>query len=268
MSASHSATVHTERSPLKPASSRTSSEFDGRTPSESSDVVVSHREPHSDSADFIRDAILGLSDGLTVPFALAAGLATLDNTSLVVTAGLAELVAGAISMGLGGFLAGTSEIEHYDSERRREVQELIDVPEEEEQEIVDIFTPYGLTRQDIEPLLARLRRDPERFVDFMMQFELKLEKPSEYRSLVSGATIGVAYFVGGLIPLLPYVFIPRAQLALLVSVAVTLLALLVFGVFKARAIGQVSVVKSALQTMSIGALAAGASYLLVYLFNV
>ncbi|RKP34437.1 Ccc1 family [Dimargaris cristalligena] len=229
--------------------------------------VISHTEEHSTGADFVRDAILGLSDGLTVPFALAAGLSSLDNTSLVVTAGLAELVAGAISMGLGGYLAGKSEIEHYDSERQREIQELIDVPEEEEQEIVDIFAPYGLTRPDLEPLLVRLRADPEKFVDFMMQFELKLEKPSEYRSFVSGATIGVSYFMGGLVPLLPYVFLNEAHIALGASVAVTLLALLVFGIFKARAVGQTSVVKSALQTMSIGAAAAAASYLLVFLFS-
>ncbi|KAJ1981084.1 Protein ccc1 [Dimargaris cristalligena] len=258
---SHSTNAHTTTDTGSPHGS------DQQSLTEHSDSVISHTEEHSTGADFVRDAILGLSDGLTVPFALAAGLSSLDNTSLVVTAGLAELVAGAISMGLGGYLAGKSEIEHYDSERQREIQELIDVPEEEEQEIVDIFAPYGLTRPDLEPLLVRLRADPEKFVDFMMQFELKLEKPSEYRSFVSGATIGVSYFMGGLVPLLPYVFLNEAHIALGASVAVTLLALLVFGIFKARAVGQTSVVKSALQTMSIGAAAAAASYLLVFLFS-
>ncbi|KAJ1658434.1 Protein ccc1 [Dispira simplex] len=235
--------------------------------STSGDTLITHAEQHTNGADFVRDAILGLSDGLTVPFALAAGLSSLDNATLVVTAGLAELVAGAISMGLGGYLAGKSEMDHYDSERKREYQEVQDVPEEEEQEIVDIFAPYGLTREDLNPMLVRLRSDPEKFVDFMMKFELCLEKPSEYRSLVSGITIGISYFIGGIVPLVPYMIFPDTTTALLVSVAVTLLALMLFGIVKARAIGQSGVFKSAWQTMLIGAAAAAASYALVYLFN-
>ncbi|KAJ1967117.1 Protein ccc1 [Dispira parvispora] len=266
---------HHERTPLKAAEpgnsplglphSNSVERFSG--PRTSGDTVITHAEKHTDGADFVRDAILGLSDGLTVPFALAAGLSSLDNTALVVTAGLAELVAGAISMGLGGYLAGKSEIDHYDSEKKREYQEVQDVPEEEEQEVVDIFAPYGLTREDLSPMLIRLRSDPDKFVDFMMKFELCLEKPSEYRSLVSGITIGISYFVGGIVPLIPYMIFPAARTALTVSVAVTLLALMLFGIVKARAIGQSGVFKSACQTMLIGAAAAAASYALVFLFN-
>ncbi|KAJ1982950.1 Protein ccc1 [Dimargaris xerosporica] len=260
-----------ERTPLKrtaTGASGSSDALDSRSGTNMSAVTVQgHKEEHATGAQLIRDAIIGLSDGLTVPFALAAGLSSLNDTKLVIAAGLAELVAGAISMGLGGFLAGKSEIEHYDSERRREYQELVDVPEEEEQEIVDIFEPYGLTRSDIEPLLARLRADPDKFVDFMMQFELQLEKPNKYQSLISGATVGLSYFIGGLVPLLPYFFLKSTRAALYASVPTTLVALFVFGVFKARAVGETAVLKSAAQTVMIGAVAAAASFLLVRIFN-
>ncbi|RKO84983.1 Ccc1 family, partial [Blyttiomyces helicus] len=136
-----------------------------------------------------------LSDGLTVPFALAAGLSTLNNSRLVVTAGIAEIIAGAISMGLGGFLAGMSEIEHYDSERARECYEVDTCPDKEEEEIVEIFEPYGLDRESVQPLLDVLKKDKNTWVDFMMKFELNLERPSPRRSWISAITIGSSYFV-------------------------------------------------------------------------
>ncbi|KAJ1541164.1 hypothetical protein HK405_010842 [Cladochytrium tenue] len=158
---------------------------------------LTHSEPHFSGAEIVRDIIVGLSDGLTVPFALAAGLASLNNSKIVVTAGMSEIVAGAISMGLGGYLAGMSEIEHYDAERARERMEVDVMPEEEEQEIVDIFHPYGLDRESIEPLLSLLKANPETWVDFMMRFELSLERPSVHRSWISAITIGLSYFVSG-----------------------------------------------------------------------
>ncbi|KAI8866232.1 DUF125-domain-containing protein [Ramicandelaber brevisporus] len=223
--------------------------------------------PHTGGAEIVRDIILGMSDGLTVPFALAAGLSSLDSTAIVIAAGFAELVAGSISMGLGGYLAGRSELDHYHAERARELQEVAEAPDEEVEEVYEIFHPYGLTPDDLKPMIARLRRDPDRFVDFMMKFELELSEPDPNRSLVSAFTIGASYFVGGLVPLVPYFFMAHAWDALLVSVAVTLLALLLFGVAKAKALGQRNVAASALWTMLIGAVAAGAAFGLVKVFN-
>ncbi|RKO90350.1 VIT family-domain-containing protein, partial [Blyttiomyces helicus] len=157
-------------------------------------ISNSHKEPHFGGAEIVRDVIVGLSDGLTVPFALAAGLSTLKNSRLVVTAGFAEIIAGAISMGLGGFLAGMSEIEHYDSERAREVREVETVPEMEEAEIIEIFEPYGLSQENVQPLVDILKRDKDTWVDFMMKFELNLERPSPRRSWISALTIGTSYF--------------------------------------------------------------------------
>lgn len=154
-----------------------------------------HVEPHFESSDIVRDIVIGLSDGLTVPFALAAGLATFDNSKLVVIAGMAEIAAGAISMGLGGYLAGNLEIEHYDAERLREEFEVQTVPEKEEEEIVEIFEPFGLCKKDLIPLLTALKSNPEKWVDFMMKFELQLERPSKYRTWISALTIGSSYFV-------------------------------------------------------------------------
>ncbi|KAJ3414119.1 hypothetical protein HDV05_007063 [Chytridiales sp. JEL 0842] len=201
-----------------------------------------------------------MSDGLTVPFALAAGLASLNNSQIVVTACMAEIVAGAIAMGLGGYLAGKSEIEHYDSEREREYHEIITVPEREEQEIVDIFEPYGLTRETVEPLLDILRKDHDKWVDFMMKFELSMERPDDRRSWISAATIGSSYFVGGLVPLVPYMVIQKAQTAFLVSIVTTLFVLFLFGYAKAILLGVEKPVTSAFQMLIIGAAASGLAY--------
>ncbi|KAI8146550.1 Ccc1 family [Fennellomyces sp. T-0311] len=228
-------------------------------------LPVGHREEHFESAEVVRDAIIGLSDGLTVPFALAAGLSSLGNSKIVVYGGAAELVSGAISMGLGGYLAALSEMEHYSTERQREEREVEECPQDEEDEIVEILEPYGLDRQTIQPVIDKLKADPEKFVDFMMKFELNLEMPDPRRSWISALTIGLSYFVGGLIPLLPYVFVDDSTLALYISIAVTSLTLLIFGYCKSRLVNPKGAFKGAIQTLLIGALAAGASYAIVYL---
>ncbi|OLY81136.1 Vacuolar iron transporter 1 [Smittium mucronatum] len=225
----------------------------------------SHHEHHKLNTEILRDAIIGLADGLTVPFALAAGLSNLADNKLVVLAGFAELIAGSISMALGGYLASKSEIEHFDAERKREEMEIVMFPEAEEQEIIDIFQPYGLTIDEIEPILKSLKANPKMYVDFMMKFELNLEKPDPYRSVTSAATIGSAYFLGGIIPLLPYVYCETTQSGLLYSSILTLFTLFLFGIARAYFIGLTGIYKSAFQTMMIGTIAAAASYLMVSL---
>ncbi|KAG0169855.1 hypothetical protein DFQ28_011338 [Apophysomyces sp. BC1034] len=224
-----------------------------------------HLEQHFESAEIVRDTIIGLSDGLTVPFALAAGLSSLGNSKLVIYGGAAELVSGAISMGLGGYMAALSEIEHYKTERQREEREVEECPQDEEDEIVDILEPYGLDRNTIQPVIDKLKNDPVKFVDFMMKFELNLEMPDPRRSWISALTIGLSYFFGGLIPLIPYFFIADAALALYVSVGVTSFTLLVFGYIKSKLVNPNGAFMGALQTLLIGAVAAGASYGIVYL---
>ncbi|KAJ3192085.1 hypothetical protein HK101_007081 [Irineochytrium annulatum] len=221
---------------------------------------LSHDEPHFAGAEIVRDVIIGLSDGLTVPFALAAGLSALQSSRLVVTAGMAEIVAGAISMGLGGYLAGRSEIEHYDAERRRERHEVDTMPKKEEAEIVELFEPYGLAKKDVEPLIRRLKSNPELWVDFMMKFELSLERPDGRRSYISALTIGISYFLGGLVPLVPYMCTDVTMHAFFISIATTLLVLLLFGYVKAKLLGVSRPILSAFQMMLIGAAAAGVAY--------
>ncbi|TPX47648.1 hypothetical protein SeLEV6574_g02534 [Synchytrium endobioticum] len=220
----------------------------------------SHVEPHFGAAEVVRDVILGLSDGLTVPFALAAGLSALNSTHLVVTAGFAEIVAGAISMGLGGFLAGRTEIDHYDSERAREITEVETVPDREEEEIYEIFEPYGVNKTALQPMMDILKQDKDRWVDFMMKFELALEKPDPKRSYIAALTIGVSYFIGGLVPLFPYLFMTEAYEALYVSIGVTIGALFNFGYMKSKLLGVPSPLLGAFQMAIIGACAAGAAY--------
>ncbi|CEI93218.1 Putative Ccc1p [Rhizopus microsporus] len=194
--------------------------------------VKEHIEEHFDRPELIKDCILGLSDGLTVPFALAAGLSSLGDSRIVIFGGLAELVSGAISMGLGGYLAAKSEADHYHTEREREAREVELYPKEEEEEVIELFEPYGLDRESMEPMMVKFRQNTEKFVDFMMKFELNLELPDPNRSWISALTIGLSYFFGGLIPLLPYVFITNTNNALYISCLVTLLTLFCFGYLK------------------------------------
>ena len=223
-----------------------------------------HIERHFTAGEVVRDVVIGMSDGLTVPFALAAGLtgglANAPNpTAIIVTAGLAEIAAGSIAMGLGGYLAGKSDAEHYAKEREREKREVAEIPHEEMREVAEVFQEYGLTEEQTWPIVEALRKQPQKWIDFMMRFELGLEKPDPKRALTSALTIGGAYAVGGFVPLAPYMASTRASTALLFSVLVTLLALLIFGFIKGRFTGM-RPVRSALQTAFIGSVAAGAAF--------
>uniref|UniRef100_A0A0D9W5W1 Vacuolar iron transporter n=1 Tax=Leersia perrieri TaxID=77586 RepID=A0A0D9W5W1_9ORYZ len=219
-----------------------------------------HPERHFTSGEVVRDVIMGVSDGLTVPFALAAGLSGASApSSLVLTAGLAEVAAGAISMGLGGYLAAKSEADHYQREMKREQEEIITVPDTEAAEIGEIMSQYGLEPHEYGPVVDGLRRNPQAWLDFMMRFELGLEKPDPKRAVQSALTIALSYVIGGLVPLLPYMFISTAQNAMLTSVGVTLVALLFFGYIKGRFTGNRPFL-SAIQTAVIGAIASAAAY--------
>src|SRR5438552_7438463 len=220
-----------------------------------------HVEKHFTSGAVVRDVVIGMADGLTVPFALAAGLtgATSISTSIIVTAGLAEIVAGSIAMGLGGYLAGRSDVEHYDSEYKREVYEIDKLLDHDKDEVIEILETYVLTRVESIPIVESLARRPKDFADSMMRFELGLEKPAPRRALRSGGTIGGAYILGGLIPLSPYILMAEAHAALKWSVAITVVALFVFGYIKGQFTGA-RALKSAIQTCLIGSLAAAAAF--------
>src|SRR5512147_1437971 len=219
-----------------------------------------HIERHFTASDVVRDIVIGMADGLTVPFALAAGLTgAIQVTGIIVTAGLAEIAAGSIAMGLGGYMAAKSDAEHYAKEREREKKEVAEIPHEEMREVAEVFQQYGLSEDETWPIVQALKRQPKNWIDFMMRFELGLEKPDPRRALVSAITIAGAYVAGGLIPLTPYLLLPTASAALGVSVGVTLLALLVFGYVKGHFTGAPPV-RSALQTALIGGLAAAAAF--------
>jgi vacuolar iron transporter family protein len=222
--------------------------------------VTPHIERHFTSGDTVRDIVIGMSDGLTVPFALAAGLSgAVQATSIVITAGLAEIAAGSIAMGLGGYLAARSDAEHYSSERQRELTEVREIPDAEAKEVSDVFASYGVSADAAAPVVAALRARPEAWVDFMMRFELGLEAPDPKRALVSAVTIAAAYIAGGLIPLAPYFLFATAARALTISVAFTLLALFAFGYVKGHFTGA-RPLWSALQTTLVGGLAAAAAF--------
>ena len=223
---------------------------------------TAHIEEHFTASAAVRDVVIGMADGLTVPFALAAGLSgAVNSTGVIITAGLAEIAAGSIAMGLGGFLAARSDAEHYESERIREHIEIRDLPDVEIAEVSSIFQSYGLTEEESATVTEKLSQRPEAWVDFMMRFELGLEKPDPKRALTSGLTIAGAYIGGGLIPLAPYMFLPAARTALWFSVLVTLVALAVFGYIKGRFTGT-KPLRSGLQTLLIGGLAATAAFLI------
>lgn len=226
-----------------------------------------HVERHFTAGETVRDIVIGMSDGLTVPFALAAGLSgAVSSTTIIITAGLAEIAAGSIAMGLGGYLAARSDAEHYASERLREQQEIKEKTEAEKAEVMDVFVSYGLTEVESAPIVEALSKRPDAWIDFMMRFELGLEKPDPKRALTSALTIAASYIVGGLIPLSPYFFFSPASTALLISVIATLLALLVFGYIKGRFTGA-RPFRSAVQTALIGGLAATAAFLIARLIS-
>jgi VIT1/CCC1 family predicted Fe2+/Mn2+ transporter len=224
-----------------------------------------HVEAHFSGSENVRDVVIGMADGLTVPFALAAGLAAVASTQIIVTAGLAEVAAGAIAMGLGGYLAARTDQEHYATEEAREYQEIRDLHDREIEETEDIFRAYGLEGEPLRNVVRAIAADGRRWVDFMMRFELGLERPNPRRAPISAATIAGSYVVGGLIPLFPYFAISTVSTALAFSVGVTGVALIVFGAVKGRLTGQ-NMLKSSLQTLLVGGLAAGAAFYLASLF--
>ena len=230
-----------------------------------------HVEKHFMASDVVRDVVIGMADGLTVPFALAAGVsgavaATVNATRLVVTAGLAEIVAGSIAMGLGGYLAAKTDLEHYTSERQREIRETEEIPGQEEEEVAKVFRGYGMEESQIAPVVAAITMDRTRWVDFMMRFELGLEAPDPRRAWRSAMTIAVSYIVGGLIPLAPYIALRSVLTGLWFSVGITLLALLIFGYVKGRFTG-INPLRGGLQTVFTGGLAAAAAFLIARLIS-
>jgi VIT1/CCC1 family predicted Fe2+/Mn2+ transporter len=219
-----------------------------------------HREQHFQSSDLVRDVVIGMADGLTVPFALAAGISgAVSSAATVVTAGLAEIAAGAIAMGLGGYLAARGESEHYSAELAREEFEILEKPEAEVKEVAEIFEGYGLQQQHYAGLIQGLRERPTAWRDFMMRFELGLERPDPARAQRSALTIGISYVVGGSIPLAPYIILREIGPALPWSAGVTLAALGLFGYVKARYTGAPPL-RAALQTMAIGGVAAAVAF--------
>jgi vacuolar iron transporter family protein len=229
--------------------------------------VTPHTEKHFTGSETVRDVVIGMADGLTVPFALAAGLSgAVTSSRLIMTAGLAEIIAGSIAMGLGGYLAAKSDYEHYASERKRELLEINQIPEEEAREVAEIFRDFGLSEQQVIPVVQAIQVNPNRWVDFMMRFELGMEAPEASRAGRSALTIAVSYIAGGLVPLVPYMLFPNAAMALKVSAVSTLIALYAFGYIKGRFTGT-KPIKSGYQTMLIGGLAATAAFGLAHLFK-
>jgi VIT1/CCC1 family predicted Fe2+/Mn2+ transporter len=227
--------------------------------------ALHHVEKHFRASNFVRDVVIGMSDGLTVPFALAAGLSgAVANTRLILIGGLAEIAAGSIAMGLGGYLAARGDAEHYEQERSREYREIREIPEEEMAEVSRVFQAYGITNDQSAPVVQALSQRPDAWVDFMMRYELGLEEPDPSRARTSAATIAGSYVAGGLIPLSPYVVLASATRALVSSAVVTLAALGIFGFLKGRFTGT-GPLRAATQTMIIGGVAAAAAFVLAKL---
>jgi vacuolar iron transporter family protein len=232
---------------------------------------VEHVEKHFTATAAVRDIVIGMADGLTVPFALAAGLtaaaaAIAKGTGIIVTAGFAEIAAGSIAMGLGGYLAARTDVEHYASELDREYRETVELPEIETEEVAKVFRDYGLSKEQMAPIVAAITADQKKWVDFMMRFELGLEQPDPARAARSAGTIAASYVVGGLIPLAPYITMRDVLPALWVSVGVTLLALFIFGSIKGHFTG-VKPFRGGMQTVMVGGLAAAAAFFIARLIG-
>jgi VIT1/CCC1 family predicted Fe2+/Mn2+ transporter len=225
-------------------------------------IPHSHTEQHMRSSEILTDIVIGMSDGLTVPFALAAGLSgavSQGHINLIWIAGIAEIAAGSIAMGLGGYLAGKTEMDHYNSELKREYDEVEKVPEREKEEVREFFSGLGLSHEVQDQAVEEMTRDKEKWVDFMMKYELGLDKPDPRRARKSAFNIGFSYVVGGLIPLSPYFFVTDGLSGLRISAAITLCCLFIFGYFKSKLTG-VNPLAGALRVMIIGALAAGCAF--------
>ncbi len=231
------------------------------------DTHLHHHEEHLKSSDLLTDIVIGMSDGLTVPFALAAGLSgAVDSTSVIIIAGIAEIAAGSIAMGLGGYLAGKTEQDHYSSELKREYDEIENKTEFEKEEVREVFREWGLSKDLIEKATEEIIKDKDRWVDFMMKHELGLDKPDPKRARRSAFNIGASYIVGGLVPLSPYFFIHDSLDALKISAIITLICLYIFGYFKSKITG-VNPFTGGLKVMMIGAAAAAAAFAIAKLIE-
>ncbi len=221
-----------------------------------------NEEKHFQSSEKVRDFVIGMSDGLTVPFALAAGLSgAVDSTAIVITAGLAEIAAGSVAMGLGGYLAGRTEIEHYDAEEKREYDEIVHFHDVEIKETKEIFAAYGLDEAQQESIARSMAKNPKKWVDFMMRFELGLERPDKHRAHQSAFIIGMSYVIGGLIPLSAYFFTDNVHRGLMFSTIITIFCLFGFGLVKSKLTGQ-PLFKGAINVTLVGALAAGVAFMI------
>jgi len=232
---------------------------------------VEHVEKHFTATAAVRDIVIGMSDGLTVPFALAAGLTgaaavMAKGTGIIVTAGLAEIAAGSIAMGLGGYLAARTDAEHYASELDREYRETVELRDVEIEEVAKVFRDYGLSDEQMAPVVKAITGDQKRWVDFMMRFELGLEEPDPARAGRSAGTIAASYIAGGLVPLTPYILMKEVNAALSVSIGVTLLALFIFGSIKGHYTG-VKPLRGGIQTVLVGGLAAAAAFFIARLIS-
>jgi len=226
-----------------------------------------HTEKHFKSSELVTDIVIGMSDGLTVPFALAAGLSgAVHDTHIIVIAGLAEVAAGSIAMGLGGYLAGKTEIDHYYSEQKREEWEVDNLPDKEKEEVRVIFAGMGMSDTTQKLIVDEMAKDKEKWVDFMMRYELGLEKPDAKRARNSAMNIGVSYIVGGMVPLSPYFFVATPIDGLKLSAGITVICLFIFGFFKAKVTGQ-NALGGAIRVMLIGSIAAAAAFFIARLFN-
>ena len=228
---------------------------------------LGHKEEHLRSSEMITDIVIGMSDGLTVPFALAAGLSgAVDSNMVILTAGIAEIVAGSIAMGLGGYLAGQTEHEHYRAELKREYEEVERVPEREKEEVREIFEEMGLSPASQTSIVEELAKDKDKWVAFMMKFELGLEEPHPNRARNSALTIGFAYIIGGMIPLLGYIFTNTPMKGLIASSILRIICLLIFGYFKSKMTGQNALI-GAIKVTGIGIAAAGTAFLVAKLIG-
>lgn len=225
------------------------------------------KEGHQGKTAALRDFVIGISDGLTVPFALSAGLSgAIHDNSIILLAGMAEIVAGTISMGLGGYLAGQTEIDHYEGEKRREELEVIEIPKEEEQEIKELLAPYGISEGVRTQVAHELSKDHKKWVDFMMRFELGLQKPDPKQAYQSALRIGLSYAIGGMVPLSAYLFWKTPSQSLLYSSIITVICLLIFGYWKAQFTGQ-NRLKGMLSVSLTGIAAAGAAFMIARWIN-
>ncbi|MGY3052217.1 VIT1/CCC1 family predicted Fe2+/Mn2+ transporter [Pedobacter sp. UYEF25] len=226
-----------------------------------------HSEKHFTSSEVVRDVIIGMTDGLTVPFALTAGLSgVVHSNALIITAGIAEIVAGSIAMGLGGYLSAKTEIEHYETELGREYREVEIVPEKEKEEVMEVFANYGLPRNLQIEIADELSKDKDQWVEFMMRFELGMERPDPKRAKQSAFNIGISYVIGGFVPLSAYFFTKSPSEGLIFSAVITIISLFIFGYVKTKLTG-INPLQGAIKTVLIGALAAGAAFLVARLIS-